>query len=206
MAKLCDVYGSDKGELSSDGNPYNWSSHTYTDFYEMIFGHCINKVKKVLECGIGKNSPLITSSMGVIDKSGASLRVWRDYFHNAEVIGIDIDKDILFSEDRIRTYEVDQTSALSIQKFWNSISWGDIDIILDDGLHEYHAGICLFENCIEHLASDGVYIIEDVGRHDLTKYASYFESVSERYMCRFVSLYLPLIPVWNNSVLMITKK
>src|SRR3546814_16912865 len=28
---LCDRYGSDKGELTSEGNPYPWQSHTYAD-------------------------------------------------------------------------------------------------------------------------------------------------------------------------------
>ena len=34
---------------------------------------------------------------------GASLRVWKDFFSNAKIYGSDIDKDILFNEDRIFT-------------------------------------------------------------------------------------------------------
>ena len=29
---LADKYGSDKGEVTSGSNPYNWPSHNYSDF------------------------------------------------------------------------------------------------------------------------------------------------------------------------------
>jgi hypothetical protein len=69
---------------------------------------------KVFECGVGTNNPNITSNMGVNGQPGASLRVWRDYFQNAEVFGADIDRGILFEEQRIRTFYVDQTNKDSI--------------------------------------------------------------------------------------------
>jgi len=206
LSRLCDFYGSDKGESNSEDNPYPWPSHTYADFYAMLFGHCRQSVKNVLECGVGTNNPDLASSMGVNGKPGASLRVWRDYFPNANIVGIDIDEDILFKEERIKTFLVDQTSPSSIQKFWNSVGVENFDLILDDGLHAFHAGLCLFENSFEHLAANGVYIIEDVSLSNLTKYASYFETHTEKYYCRFVNLYRPNMPLYDNSVLMITKK
>ena len=39
---------------------------------------------------------LMEFNMTASGKPGASLRVWRDYFNNAQVIGADIDKRILF--------------------------------------------------------------------------------------------------------------
>jgi SAM-dependent methyltransferase len=203
---LCDLYGSDKGELTSSNNPYPWPSHTYADFYGMLFDHCRYNIKNVLECGLGTNNPNLESSMGVNGKPGASLRVWRDYFPNANVVGIDIDGDILFEEERIKTFQVDQTSPQSIQNFLEVIQTSDFDLIVDDGLHKYHAGICLFENSIGHLRSGGVYIIEDINPADLLQYISYFESVQDRYLCRFVKLHRPNLEVGDNIVLMITKK
>ena len=38
-----------------------------------------------------------------------------------EIYGADIDKDILFTEDRIKTFYVDQLSADSIKKMWEKI-------------------------------------------------------------------------------------
>lgn len=95
-------------------------------------------------------------------KPGASLRVWKDYFANAEIYGADVDKNILFTEDRIKTFEVDQTKKDSVEKMWQQINKRDFDIIIDDGLHNYEAGITLFENSFEKLRKNGIYIIEDV--------------------------------------------
>ena len=95
-------------------------------------------------------------------KPGASLKVWRDYFINAEIIGADVDKDILFNSDRIKTFEVDQTNEQSIKNMWNKINLKNFDLIIDDGLHNYEAGITLFKNSFDRLKKDGIYIIEDV--------------------------------------------
>ena len=39
---------------------------------------------------------------------GASLRAWRDYFVKADIYGADIDKKILFNENKIKNFYVDQ--------------------------------------------------------------------------------------------------
>ena len=78
-------------------------------------------------------------------KPGASLRVWRDYFNNAQVIGADIDKRILFQEDRINTYEVNQLNPTSIKNMWSNIKYDNFDIIIDDGLHTLKAGLTFFK-------------------------------------------------------------
>ena len=62
---LCDVYGSDKGELTSQGHPYPWPSHTYADFYELLFQLKRKAVRRVFECGLGTNNPDVTSNMGL---------------------------------------------------------------------------------------------------------------------------------------------
>jgi hypothetical protein len=53
---------------------------------------------------------------------GASLRVWRDFFPNAQVIGIDIDEKTMFKDERINTYVVDQTDVHSIRSFLNEFT------------------------------------------------------------------------------------
>ena len=74
------------------------------------------------------------------------MRVWRDYFPNANVYGADIDKDILFSEERIKTFYIDQLNPSSIKDFWEKVNTKDFDLIVDDGLHTFKAGITLFKN------------------------------------------------------------
>ena len=206
---LADTYGSDKGEASPESNPYSWPSHNYADFYGLVFGLRRNDIKNVIECGLGTNNPNLKSSMGIDGKPGASLRMWRDFFPSANVIGCDIDKDILFSEERINTFCCDQTSSESINNFVKEaeIIEGSVDIIIDDGLHEYHAGISFFENMIGCLRSDGIYIIEDVTHSDIFKYKSYFCENSSSFDAKFVYLKSPL-RIWgdDNNLICITRK
>ena len=206
---FADRYGSDKGEVQPDSNPYKWPSHNYADFYSLAFGLRRNDVKNVIECGLGTNNPTLASSMGIDGKPGASLRMWRDYFPTANIIGCDIDSDILFSEERIKTFHCDQTSTNSINNFIKKaeIIKDSVDIIIDDGLHEYYAGVCFFENMVGCLRSDGIYIIEDVSHSDIVKYKKYFCENSASFDARFVYLKSPLRNRGDdNNLICITRK
>jgi len=109
IAELCDSYGSDKGTATCDNIfASGWQYHDYASIYEMFFSSMRFEIKSILEVGIGTNDPEIPSSMGVTGSPGASLRVWKDYFPDAEVVGIDIDDIILFKEERITTFQCDQ--------------------------------------------------------------------------------------------------
>ncbi len=178
LGALCDEYGSDKGENKSTGHPYHWPSHTYADFYSLLFDQRRNSVRQVFECGIGTNNPDLVSSMGQEGKPGASLRVWRDYFPHASILGADIDRSVLFEDGRISTRHVDQTDPRSVQELWKSVDTESFDLMIDDGLHVYTAGICLFENSFHKLAAGGIYVIEDVMPADLVRYQSYFSDKS----------------------------
>ncbi len=187
LAYLCEKYGSDKGAVRESGHPYPWSPHTYVDFYALLFRWGCDRVTKVFECGIGTNNPVLASSMGACGSPGASLRVWRDYFKNARIYGADIDKSILFEEERIKTAFMDQTSPESVSAYWSGFDETGFDIMIDDGLHKYHAGICLFENSISRLHKNGYYIIEDVCYADIFKYQNYFDNTG--YIVDYICLY-----------------
>lgn len=176
LAKLCDKFGSDKGSMHNNKHPYPWPAHNYNHYYSLLFGNNRENVRRVFECGIGTNNPNLKSNMSSTGVPGASLRVWREYFPNALIIGGDIDRDILFQENRIHTHHLDQTDRSSIKDFWRAIKFSEVDIIIDDGLHEYFAGITLFEESISHLSKTGVYIIEDVAPDDIFKYIEYFKT------------------------------
>ena len=143
LPALCDKYGSDKGSISNQGRLYNWQPHTYTDYYHDLFSHSRKNILKVFECGIGTDDINLRGNMGANASPGASLRVWRDYFPNASIVGADIDKNILFSEDRIKTFFVDQTKKQSIKNMWSNIGYSDFDLMVDDGLHTYEGGVLL---------------------------------------------------------------
>jgi len=46
--------------------------------------------------------------------------------------------------------------------YLKNINKSNFDIILDDGLHTFEAGITLFLNSFDKLRKNGIYIIEDV--------------------------------------------
>ncbi|WP_024513195.1 hypothetical protein [Bradyrhizobium sp. ARR65] len=203
LAQLCDKYGSDKGEVKAEGHPYPWPSHTYTDFYSRLFSHCRNNIKRVFECGLGTNNPTLVSSMGSEGKPGASLRVWRDYFPNAVVYGADIDQSILFEEERIKTFHVDQLDPETIARFWKNVGVSDFEFMLDDGLHTFEAGACLFEHSIQHLSQDGIYVIEDVQLFDLVRYNDFFSKTD--YVVDYVTLFRPNVALNDNSLVVIRR-
>jgi hypothetical protein len=168
LTDLMNYYGSDKGGFDKD--------HNFSDYYSTIFFDKKESVKNILEIGLGTNNIKVPSNMGLQGKPLASLRAWKDYFANANVYGADIDKEILKNEDRIKTFYVDQTNAISISELYKNIGNINFDIIIDDGLHEYNANICLFENSFKYLSKQGIYIIEDVFFKDKKKFFEYFQS------------------------------
>ena len=203
FSKLCDLHGSDKGSLSKEGRPYTWAAHSYADFYASLFRHCKNNIFNVFECGLGTNNPDLASSMGVNGRPGASLRVWRDYFPNANIIGADIDKDILFEESRIKTFYVDQLNPSSIKELWSRIETKSFDLMIDDGLHSYDAGKTLFENSIQKLSFDGIYIIEDVNPDSLKKFMEYF--LDKNFHVEYFSLLRPYHSIMTDNNIVVIR-
>jgi SAM-dependent methyltransferase len=164
--ELCEIMGrcgSDKGHKD-----INNSWHNYTLFYYSLFKNLKYKELRVFEVGLGTNNPNIKSNMCWFTNGGtpgASLLGWEEFFPNSKIFGADIDKDILFSTDRIKTYYCNQTNPDDIKKMWEQEDLLEpFDIIIEDGLHEYHANVCFLENSIHKLKKGGYYIIEDISQ------------------------------------------
>ena len=170
LKELMNHYGSDKGGMTNH--------HNFANYYSEIFDDKKNEIKNFLEIGLGTNNEDLASNMGKDGKPLASLRAWRDYFKNAQIYGADIDRDILKDEERIKTFYVDQTNPSSIKELFANIGVNKFDVILEDGLHEYNANICFFENSIQYLDNQGIYIIEDVYYKDQKKFINYFNKKS----------------------------
>ena len=186
LTKLSQKYGSDKGS-SSKINPYPWQPHTYTSYYSLLFNHQREQIARVFECGIGSADEAIISNMTLNGATGASLRMWRDYFPNAHIVGGDVDPKTIFQENRISTFVFDQTNPESIKVFWEQVGYADFDLMIDDGLHSFEAGRILFENSIQNLSHKGIYVIEDVNVFDLLKYKEYFKNLE--YLVNYICLY-----------------
>ena len=173
LTDLMNAYGSDKGGFNKD--------HNFSDYYSTIFFDKKESFKNILEVGLGTNNINVPSNMGLEGKPLASLRAWRDYFLNANIYGADIDRKILKDEDRIKTYYVDQTNPSSILELFKNIGDISFDIIIDDGLHEYNANICLFENSFKFLKNKCIYVIEDFFFKDKNKFFQYFKNFNYNF-------------------------
>ena len=139
---LCDIankYGTDKCPTHKGLRP----GHSYTPFYETLFRAGGYAVKFVLEIGIER---------------GASLRMWRDFFPQATVVGLDIVPENLIQEDRIFSLLINP--VLSIE----GLKPGGFNVIVDDGSHNPDDQIAAFLNLFPLLSTQGIYIIEDVQR------------------------------------------
>jgi len=80
---------------------------------------------------------------------------------NATIFGADLDKRILFQEDRIQTYFVDQTDLTSLESLGKNIP-DFIDLIIDDGLHSPNANLAVLAFSLEKLKNHGWLVIEDI--------------------------------------------
>ena len=194
LTDLMNLYGSDKGGKNNH--------HNYSEYYSDIFFHKRKSIKNFLEIGLGTNNTNMASNMGADGTPLASLRAWKDYFINANIYGADIDKDILKDEERIKTFFVDQTNPDTITAMFNKIGVDKFDIILEDGLHEYNANICFFENAIKYLDNDGIYIIEDIYYKDKKKFINYFKKLE--YSFSIVDIFHEE-NIANNCIVIIRK-
>lgn len=154
LTEIMNRNGSDKGS----------GHHNYTEYYSKLFEDRREEKLNVLEFGIGTNNPGIPSSMCGTPggyKPGSSLRGWAEYFPNAFIYGCDVDKDILFEDNRISTFYVDQTNPDVIQK---EIVEKDrlYDIIIDDGLHHFPTNWAVLKQSFCKLNKGGIYVIEDI--------------------------------------------
>ena len=165
LCRIMEKYGSDKGSATTYGR------HNYTKYYYGLFKLLRYNNLRIFELGLGTNNINIPSNMGINGSPGASLRGWKEFFVNSDIFGADIDRDILFSEERIKSYYCDQTSPSSIMDMWDHTDLiKNFDIIIEDGLHTFDANICFLDNSIHKLGKKGIYIIEDVVIKDIEKY------------------------------------
>jgi hypothetical protein len=134
---------------------------------------------------------------------GSSLRMWRDYFFNAEIYGADIDQNILFEDLRIKTFHVNQLSKTSIEKMWANIKVDNFDLIIDDGLHSFDAAVTLFNNSFSKLKNGGIYIIEDVDPSYLNDLSSYLQIFNDIEVISLKSINHKLLR--DNNLIVVRK-
>ncbi|MHA1342372.1 MAG: hypothetical protein ACTSQG_00165 [Promethearchaeota archaeon] len=90
---------------------------------------------------------------------GGSVRAWKEFFPNALIVGIDIDPQTYFEEERIRI----EIGSGTDKDFMTALikKYGEPDIIIDDGSHfssDIKASFALLYDSVKTC-----YIIEDYG-------------------------------------------
>lgn len=153
MCRVMTRNGSDKGH----------SRHNYTTIYSEIFSSFRQRPLRIFELGLGTNNPGLISTMGAAGRPGASLRGWRQLFPKAKVFGADIDRDILFQDERIQTFYCDQLDQRAIQNLWNETALREpMDILVEDGLHTFEANVSFLKGSLEKVRPGGYYVVEDI--------------------------------------------
>jgi len=127
--------------------------HSYLDTYTMLFSSKKETAKNVLEIGIQR---------------GGSIKLWRDYFTNAIVYGIDVEKlepqvpSCLQTDSSVVLYtEVDAYNTIWVKEKF--IDTGlKFDILIDDGPHSYISMVRFIELYLPILEQNGILVIEDI--------------------------------------------
>jgi hypothetical protein len=140
LKALADIYGTDK-----------WGSHFYAQHYETHFSPFRRSKLNILEIGVG----------GYDDpkEGGESLRMWRTYFPNANIFGIDIHDKTYHDERRIKTFKGSQVDNDFLDSVIKEI--GQIDIVIDDGSHINAHVIHTFKYLFPRINCKW-YVIEDI--------------------------------------------
>lgn len=143
LESLFTKYGTDKGI---------WG---YTPYYEEAMEARRFEVKNVLEIGICGFRDIPNNVVG------ASLFVWRDYFPNAHIYGLDNDGRFIFNDqDRIHTGMCDAYDQVAMFKIIQK--WGvKFDMIVDDAVHDPLPQVHLLNVLSPWLVDDGRYFVEE---------------------------------------------
>jgi len=121
-----------------------WFDHNYLDKYEFFLKEWKNRSFRLLE-------------LGVLD--GASERMWKRYFPQADILGVDINPACQrFKEDRIKILIRD----LSKDAILDELKKLQPDLIVDDASHIWSHQIQALFALFPVLPSGGIYILEDL--------------------------------------------
>ena len=201
--ELCNImtkHGSDKGV----------GPHNYTTLYYEMFKDLKDDKLNIFELGLGTNNTDVPSNMGPSGKPGASLRGWKEFFPNANIYGADIDKRILFNEDRIMTFYCDQLNSEVIDEMWNNEYLKELsfDIIIEDGLHEFDANISFLENSLHKLNERGIYVCEDLKLPTVELFRQRLDDLKSKYPNHNFELVILENPEnhYNDNNLLVIKK
>lgn len=139
-----DLYETDKGS-----HWHSFAGKSYLDHYETHLGPLRDAPGDILEIGV---------------HHGGSVRMWRDYFSQGVVFGLDCLDVSRFqkSEGRIVICQGDQAKPTDLGKF-SKLSSG-FKFIVDDGSHDSGNILVSLDFLWSKVLPGGVYAVEDLQR------------------------------------------
>lgn len=134
--------------------------HDYTPVYYDLLRHLRDRPLRMLEIGVG--------GYGDPDQGGELLATWRDFFPQARIVGVDIQRKNMDLGPRVTILQGSQVDAAFLAQVVRD--HGPFDIILDDGSHRNEHVVGSFEMLFPALAPGGIYIVEDTQTATFPKY------------------------------------
>jgi hypothetical protein len=141
LLEIVDYYSTDK----------HYEHNYFNLIYNNLFKDIYTDVKNFMEIGIN---------------DGESVKLWRDYFVNSNIIGVDIDlnksSDNLLRSglDRLILVNSDQSSESDLVSL--SEKYPNMDVILDDGSHKMRDQQITLSKLFKSVVPGGIYTIEDL--------------------------------------------
>ena len=110
-----------------------------------------------------KDEPIVLLELGT--ERGGSLELWRDYFQNGTIVGLDQSPPTLVDPSgRIHIYQGQQQDTDLLDRIGNECAPEGFDIIIDDASHIAEYASTSFWHLLKyHLKPYGLYVIEDWG-------------------------------------------
>lgn len=112
--------------------------HKYIGYYNEWFAPYQDEEINLLEVGV---------------QNGHSIKLWKDYFTNAKIYGME--KAEVYGGD----FKCDSTDKEAVDEQLGDLKF---DIIIDDGDHHPESQMKTYMNLKDRLNSGGLYIIEDI--------------------------------------------
>jgi len=122
-------------------------NHGYMRWYGRHFDPIRHQVQRVLEIGV---------------QTDRSIKMWEEYFPNAEIIGLDIDPACKAYSGGRRTVVIGDQSD---ESFMDSLgrTFGPFDVVIDDGSHIPDHILLGFQKLFPYLTENALYVMEDIG-------------------------------------------
>ena len=171
LSRLAILHGTDK-----------FGYHDYTPNYFSLLESWRMRPLRMLEIGVG--------GYGFEDRGGESLATWRDFFPQAQITAIDIQRKTMALGPRVKILQGSQVDAPFLAG--PVAECGPFDIILDDGSHLNEHVIETFGLLFDGLAPGGIYLIEDVQTAFMPRYGGSLALTAPNSVGHFADLLVDL--------------